>query len=106
MLIIIYFTLYVIQIVRKVPLQYVSYISINIVSENIPLKITVSGVLPILFSEAIILLTNNLFTHLSNERVFGIWYHCICVILIIVITFFYRYIAFPRNINKFGYDFS
>lgn len=111
-LIIIYFTLYIIQIVRKVPLQYVNYIrtnNVNKISGYIPLKISSSGVMPIIFSETIMLLTNRLVSYLKNEKfktffenVYGIWYNCIFIILMIVFTFFYKSIALP--INKIGYD--
>lgn len=112
-LIIIFFTLCIIQIVSKVPLQYVRYIHTNNVSMSrgyIPLKVTASGVMPIIFSETIMLLTRSLLTNLSYEKkiktffenVYGFWYNCIFIILMIVFTFFYRSIALP--INKMVYD--
>lgn len=111
LLIIIYYTLYIIQIVCKIPIQFVNYIKNNNTINNryIPLKILASGVLPIIFSETIILLTTSLVTYLNNkklkiffENVYGIWYNCIFIILIIIFTFFYRSIAIPSK--KIGYD--
>lgn len=115
-LIIICFTLSIMQIICKVPLQYVSYIntnndrfSINKGLGFIPIKISVSGVMPIIFSEAIMFFTKRTFSYLRNETlktffedVYGILYNCIFIILMIVFTIFYRYIAFP--INKMVYN--
>lgn len=108
---VIYFTLYIIQIVRKVPLQYVNYIrinndrhSMNKISGYISLKITTSEVMSIIFSETIMLLTNRFFTYLKYERfktffenVYGIMYNCIFIILMIIFTFFYQSITLPTN---------
>lgn len=110
-LIIIYFILFVIQIVRKVPLQYVNYIRtnndhylMNKVNGYIPLKISTSGVMPIIFSETIMLLINRLVTYLKNEKfqtffdnIYGLLYNCILIILMIVFTFFFRSITLPTK---------
>jgi len=79
--------------------NYLFYI-IYIISMKKVSKISASGVIPIIFSEAIMLYFSSFIPYLRN--VYGIWYNCIFIILIIVITFFYRSIALP--IRRMVYD--
>jgi len=99
--------------VRKVPVQYARRTTSggyekneNAARQYIPLKLNASGVMPIIFAQAIMFvpaaLTNlegdwaktvgNLFTD-----IFGFWYNLVFGLLIIIFTYFYTAITVPTN---------
>lgn len=117
-LLVILLCIIIIQAVRKIPIQYVrsiQNIGINdrvIIAKNalrkyIPLKVISSGVMPIIFSQAIMLLPVSLFNYSNNEKIkifinsiqniYGLWYNIIFSLLIILFTFFYTAITIPVN---------
>ncbi|MFV0305446.1 MAG: preprotein translocase subunit SecY [Moheibacter sp.] len=107
------------QAVRKVPVQYVrraqagssSYIRsvTDSVRSYIPLKVNASGVMPIIFAQAIMFLPATLVGFVSDENSSLMmffqkvsdpfsWQHSIIFgILIVVFTFFYTAITIPVN---------
>ncbi|AID37363.1 preprotein translocase, SecY subunit [Candidatus Walczuchella monophlebidarum] len=115
---IILFCIFVIQSVRKIPLQYVKYIQAKYIQnyyfsikpsirQYIPLSVLTVGVMPIILAHAIMLLPVILFTHIRNEEfkqiveifqdLYGVWYNIVFVFLIISFTFFYTTITIPVN---------
>ncbi len=99
--------------VRKIPIQYVSRaqarggVNRNLMQgarQWIPLKVNASGVMPIIFAQALMfvpgLLTNmdETNTFLAGfKNVFSWQYNVLFAILIIVFTFFYTAITIPVN---------
>lgn len=116
-LIIIVFCTIVIKAVRKIPLQYVKHINNNnnynflnnfeLKRKYIPLKISISGVMPIIFAQAIMLLPTTLLSYVNNhqlkdliesiQNIYGFWHNFIFSILIILFTIFYTAITMPIN---------
>ncbi|XOD67976.1 MAG: preprotein translocase subunit SecY [Flavobacteriales bacterium Tduv] len=117
-LLVILFCILIIQAVRQVPVQYVRPVQagsgsnymrsvINAIRQYIPLKVTASGVMPIIFSQAIMLLPVIFLTYVGNEKVkflveslqdiYGFWYNLMFAILIILFTFFYTAVSIPVN---------
>lgn len=107
-----------IQAVRKVPIQYLRGIQNIGISNNriitnnnlhkyIPLKVISSGVMPIIFAQAIMLLPVSLLSYSNNtkikyfidsiQNIYGLSYNIIFSILIILFTFFYTAITIPVN---------
>lgn len=107
------FCVFIIKAVRKVPVQYVrsSLTNIestsNIVKQYIPFKVVSAGVMPIIFSQAIMLLPVTLFNYSKNlnikyflniiKDVYGFWHNIILILLIILFTFFYTAVSIPVN---------
>ncbi|WP_103327536.1 preprotein translocase subunit SecY [Bacteroidetes bacterium endosymbiont of Geopemphigus sp.] len=116
-LLVILFSILIIQAVRKVPLQYVRHTQGNTSNyirsvkqsarQYIPLKVTAAGVMPIIFAQAIMLLPAGLLTYVGNEKlqtfgkvfedIYGFWYNLVFATLIILFTFFYTAITIPVN---------
>jgi len=115
-LLVILFSIVIIQAIRKIPVQYVShYKSLGYSSEfiqnkkhqYIPLKMTAAGVMPIIFSQAIMLFPLTFSDYVHNEKVknffhlfqdvYGLWYNLTFSILVIIFTFFYTAITIPVN---------
>ncbi|WP_185857758.1 preprotein translocase subunit SecY [Blattabacterium cuenoti] len=116
-LLVILFSVIIIQAVRKIPVQYVSHyksLSLGLDSQlihkkhqYIPLKMTSAGVMPIIFSQAIMLFPLTFSDHIKNMKlrnffhlfqdIYGFWYNLTISILVIVFTFFYTAIAIPVN---------
>ncbi|XOD69126.1 MAG: preprotein translocase subunit SecY [Flavobacteriales bacterium AspAUS03] len=117
-LVVILFCILIIQAVRQVPVQYVrraqvntdsSYIRsmANAIRQYIPLKVTAAGVMPIIFSQAIMLLPVTLLIYVGNEKIkslmeifqdiYGFWYNLVFSVLIIIFTFFYTAVTIPVN---------
>jgi len=119
MLIVILLCVLLVQAVRKVPVQYVrraqagssSYIRsmTDSVRSYIPLKVNASGVMPIIFAQAIMFLPATLVGLVSDRNSsvmiffqkvadpFSWQHNMIFGILIIVFTFFYTAITIPVN---------
>lgn len=103
---------YLVTAVRKVIVQYArSTLSNNISSvkttrDFIPLKLNASGVMPIIFAQAIMFAPSLLATS-SNESlrnmgvqfqdIFGFWYNLVFFLLIVIFSFFYTAITIPTN---------
>ncbi|WP_185851950.1 preprotein translocase subunit SecY [Blattabacterium cuenoti] len=114
-LLVILFSVIIIQAVRKIPVQYVShYKSLGLDSQlihqkhqYIPLKMTAAGVMPIIFSQAIMLFPLTFSDYIKNikiknffhlfQDIYGLWYNLTIFILVIIFTFFYTAIAIPVN---------
>lgn len=114
-LLVILFSIIIIQAVRKIPVQYVSHYK-SLVTDSklihkrhqyIPLKVTVAGVMPIIFSQAIMLFPLTFSNYINNteikkffrlfQDIYGVWYNSTIFILVIVFTFFYTAITIPVN---------
>lgn len=79
-----------IQIVNKLN-NYSSEIYLRNEIKFISLKVVYPGVMPIIFSQGILLLIFN------NKLRYGIWYNLLYSILIIIITCFYTFLSIPVN---------
>lgn len=102
---------YLVTAVRKVPVQYARRTAGGTFEEGnrqwIPLKVNASGVMPIIFAQAIMFVPAAL-TGLSNSDtaqglsatfsdIFGFWYNFVFGMLIVLFTFFYTAITVPTN---------
>ncbi len=101
--------------VRKIPVQYARRTASGGFEKNIfgarqfiPLKVNASGVMPIIFAQAIMFIPSGLASLFSENDVaqtiqasfadmFGLWYNITFALLIIVFTFFYTAITVPTN---------
>ena len=97
-----------VQAVRKVPVQYANRVIGNKqyggVRQYIPLKVNASGVMPIIFAQAIMLFpiifsrfdaTRGFAAAMSNYT--GLWYNPVFGFLVIVFTYFYTAVTFQPN---------
>ncbi|PZD77563.1 preprotein translocase subunit SecY [Mesonia sp. K7] len=101
--------------VRKIPVQYARRNATGGYEKNIfggarqfiPLKLNASGVMPIIFAQAIMFIpaavaglseseTAQSITTTFNDM-FGFWYNLVFALLIIVFTYFYTAITVPTN---------
>ena len=100
--------------VRQIPVQYARRTSGGGYEKNItgsrqyiPLKLNASGVMPIIFAQAIMFVPSAV-AGLSDSEVsqgikaafsdlFGLWYNIVFALLIIVFTYFYTAITVPTN---------
>lgn len=108
------FTILIVQGVRKIPVQYAKKIVGNKqyggVRQYIPLKVNASGVMPIIFAQAIMFvpmsigqffpdLQSSFLTSLSNYT--SVAYNVVFAILIIAFTFFYTAIMVnPQQMSE------
>tara|TARA_B100001287_G_scaffold165795_1_gene139298 strand:+ start:2920 stop:4284 length:1365 start_codon:yes stop_codon:yes gene_type:complete len=97
--------------VRKIVVQYARRSASGSFDRNmatkrqyIPLKLNASGVMPIIFAQALMFLPGTLgeylgITWLSTNfaNIFGFWYNIVFGLLIIVFTYFYTAITVPTN---------
>jgi preprotein translocase subunit SecY len=101
--------------VRQIPVQYARRTAAGGVEKNvfgsrqyIPLKLNASGVMPIIFAQAIMFAPAYLGSLLGDSNVgqwmqasfsdiFGLWYNILFAILIIIFTYFYTAITVPTN---------
>ena len=97
-----------VQAVRKVPVQYANRVIGNKqyggVRQYIPLKVNASGVMPIIFAQAIMLFpiifsrfdaTRGFAAAMSNYT--GLWYNLVFGFLVIVFTYCYTAVTFQPN---------
>ena len=97
-----------VQAVRKVPVQYANRVIGNKqyggVRQYIPLKVNASGVMHIIFAQAIMLFpiifsrfdaTRGFAAAMSNYT--GFWYNLVFGFLVIVFTYFYTAVTFQPN---------
>jgi len=108
-------TVLLVKAVRKVPVQYArksasgkyEKASMAGARQFIPLKLNASGVMPIIFAQAIMFVPAAL-AGLSDstmaqgitaefQNLFGFWYNLVFGILIIIFTYFYTAISVPTN---------
>lgn len=111
-LLVILICVYLVTAVRRIAVQYArKTVAGNIKNvtgarDYIPLKLNASGVMPIIFAQAI-MFAPALLASSDNEAVksigisfsdmFGFWYNMLFALLIIVFSFFYTAITIPTN---------
>jgi preprotein translocase subunit SecY len=100
--------------VRKIPVQYARRTASGGYEKNIfgarqfiPLKLNASGVMPIIFAQAIMFVPSAVASLSDSEwaqgiqatfsDIFGLWYNLVFAGLIIVFTYFYTAITVPTN---------
>ncbi|MFD1096796.1 preprotein translocase subunit SecY [Salegentibacter chungangensis] len=100
--------------VRQIPVQYARRSASGGYEKNvfgsrqyIPLKLNASGVMPIIFAQAIMFIPAAVAGLSSSETaqgvtaafsdIFGFWYNVVFALLIIVFTYFYTAITVPTN---------
>lgn len=101
--------------VRKIPVQYARRTASGGFEKNvfgarqfIPLKVNASGVMPIIFAQAIMFIPSGLASLFAENDIaqtiqanfadiFGLWYNILFALLIIIFTYFYTAITVPTN---------
>lgn len=101
--------------IRQIPVQYARRSASGGYEKNvmgsrqyIPLKLNASGVMPIIFAQAIMFAPNLIGRTFNNTAVgqwmevefadiFGLWYNVLFAVLIIIFTYFYTAITVPTN---------
>ena len=114
-IVIILLSVLLVMAVRQIPVQYARRTAGGGTERNvfgsrqyIPLKLNASGVMPIIFAQAIMFAPAYIGGALGNSNVgqwmqasfsdiFGLWYNVLFALLIIVFTFFYTAITVPTN---------
>ena len=114
-IIIILLSILLVLAVRQIPVQYARRSQIGGTNQNvygrrqyIPLKLNASGVMPIIFAQAIMFAPSYVGRLIGNNEVgqwiqvnfsdiFGLWYNIVFGLLIIIFTFFYTAITVPTN---------
>jgi preprotein translocase subunit SecY len=103
-------TVLIVQGVRRLPINYAKRVAGGAATEQsarsyIPLKVNASGVMPIIFAQAIMSVPMMVFTEPTNEFVLGLtkmfsWqYNLVFGLLIVVFTYFYTAITVnPKQI--------
>ncbi|MBU2526303.1 MAG: preprotein translocase subunit SecY [Flavobacteriaceae bacterium] len=113
-LVIILLSVMLVMAVRRIPVQYARRSATGVMERNvagsrqyIPLKLNASGVMPIIFAQAIMFipaavvglsdseLAQSFTAALSN--IFGFWYNVLFALLIVLFTYFYTAITVPTN---------
>ena len=108
-------SIYLVKAVRQIPVQYARKNASGKYEKNIfggarqfiPLKLNASGVMPIIFAQAIMFVPAAL-AGLSDtvtakgiaaefNDMFGLWYNIVFGLLIIIFTYFYTAITVPTN---------
>ena len=115
--VIILLSVLLVMAVRKIPVQYARRTATGEYEKNIfgarqfiPLKLNASGVMPIIFAQAIMFVPSFLggvsfmkdtsigqWMLASYSDIFGLWYNITFALLIIVFTYFYTAITVPTN---------
>ena len=114
-IIIILLSILLVLAVRQIPVQYARRAQMGTNNSNlfgrrqyIPLKLNASGVMPIIFAQAIMFAPSYIGRLIGNNEVgqwiqvnfsdiFGLWYNIVFGLLIIIFTFFYTAITVPTN---------
>uniref|UniRef100_UPI00404992DA preprotein translocase subunit SecY n=1 Tax=Flavobacterium sp. TaxID=239 RepID=UPI00404992DA len=115
-LLIIIASVLLVMAVRKIPVQYARRTSSGDIDQDmigggnrqwIPLKLNASGVMPIIFAQAIMFIPAALAGLSESESaqsvtsefsdMFGLWYNLVFALLIVVFTYFYTAITVPTN---------
>ncbi len=111
LVLVILFTILLVQGTRKVPVQYAKRIVGNKqyggVRQYLPLKVNAAGVMPIIFAQAIMFLPLTLVGFASNTALSGfaaaftnfngMWYNLTFFVMIILFTYFYTAITINPN---------
>jgi preprotein translocase subunit SecY len=111
-LLVILICVYLVTAVRRISVQYArktvagNIKNVSGARDYIPLKLNASGVMPIIFAQAI-MFAPALMSGSSNDSVktigiefsnmFGFWYNMLFALLIIVFSYFYTAITIPTN---------
>ncbi len=113
--VIIYASIMLVRAVRQIPVQYARKSAsgkfekqaVGGARQFIPLKLNASGVMPIIFAQAIMFIPAAVAGLSDSETaqgvtaafqdIFGFWYNLVFGLLIIVFTFFYTAITVPTN---------
>lgn len=105
---------YLVKAIRKIPVQYARRSagggyerSVGAARQFIPLKLNASGVMPIIFAQAIMFvpaavagLSDSEFAvsvQSAFQDMFGFWYNVVFGLLVVVFTYFYTAITVPTN---------
>ena len=112
--VIILLSIMLVMAVRKIPVQYARRTASGGFEKNIfgarqfiPLKLNASGVMPIIFAQAIMFVPAAVASVSDSEfaqgiqatfsDIFGFWYNLVFAVLIIIFTYFYTAITVPTN---------
>jgi preprotein translocase subunit SecY len=112
--VIILLSILLVMAVRQIPVQYARRTASGAYEKNIfgarqfiPLKLNASGVMPIIFAQAIMFvpsavasLSESAFAQTIQANfsdIFGFWYNLVFGVLIIIFTYFYTAITVPTN---------
>jgi len=113
--VIIFLSIMLVMAVRQVPVQYARRTADGGYEKNafglrqyIPLKLNASGVMPIIFAQAIMFVPGLVASRFTESEaaqgittafadMFGFWYNLVFALLIIVFTYFYTAITVPTN---------
>jgi preprotein translocase subunit SecY len=112
--VIILLSILLVMAVRQIPVQYARRTASGAYEKNIfgarqfiPLKLNASGVMPIIFAQAIMFvpsavasLSESTFAQTIQANfsdIFGFWYNLVFGVLIIIFTYFYTAITVPTN---------
>ncbi|MDA0864014.1 MAG: preprotein translocase subunit SecY [Flavobacteriaceae bacterium] len=112
--VIILLSVLLVMAVRQIPVQYARRTASGAYEKNIfgarqfiPLKLNASGVMPIIFAQAIMFvpsavasLSESAFAQTIQANfsdIFGFWYNLVFGVLIIIFTYFYTAITVPTN---------
>jgi preprotein translocase subunit SecY len=112
--VIILLSVMLVMAVRKIPVQYARRTATGGFEKNIfgarqfiPLKLNASGVMPIIFAQAIMFVPSAVASLSESDfsqsiqatfsDIFGFWYNLVFAVLIIIFTYFYTAITVPTN---------
>jgi len=112
--VIILLSIMLVMAVRKIPVQYARRTASGGYEKNIfgarqfiPLKLNASGVMPIIFAQAIMFVPSAVASLSESDfsqsiqatfsDIFGFWYNLVFAVLIIIFTYFYTAITVPTN---------
>lgn len=112
--VIILLSIMLVMAVRKIPVQYARRTASGDYEKNIfgarqfiPLKLNASGVMPIIFAQAIMFVPSAVASLSESDLaqsiqatfsdMFGLWYNVVFALLIIIFTYFYTAITVPTN---------
>lgn len=112
--VIILLSIMLVMAMRKIPVQYARRTASGEYEKNIfgarqfiPLKLNASGVMPIIFAQAIMFVPSAVASLSKSDwaqtmqaafsDIFGLWYNIVFSLLIIVFTYFYTAITVPTN---------
>ena len=112
-LVVILLSILLVMAVRQIPVQYARRNSVPgsqspgmATRQYIPLKLNASGVMPIIFAQALMFAPATIGSVFSDSSIgqwlqasfsdiFGLWYNVLFALLVIIFTFFYTAITVP-----------
>ena len=113
--VIVLLSILLVMAVRQIPVQYARRTAAGTNEKNvfgsrqyIPLKLNASGVMPIIFAQALMFVPAYIGGAFGNSSggqwlqtnfsdIFGLWYNVLFALLIIIFTYFYTAITVPTN---------